>query len=232
MDDISPTMDWSRFNLFLELFNKYELCPLLGVIPDNQYDSLLIDPPNPKFWKLMRELKTKGWRISQHCYQHTIITKNSGILGLNQRSEFAGLSFNEQYRRILAGKKILATEGLETDIWMSPFHSYDAVTLRALKQADFKFVSDGQSIRSYQISGLRMIPCQMESPRLIPFGVITVCIHSNFLSEKYVECLEFFLRRNRKFCVNFSELSRIESNDNLLNFLSEKTMLLLRKLKR
>lgn len=229
MDDISPAMNWSRFNRFVELFNKYELCPLLGLIPDNQYESLFIDPPEQKFWQLMRTLKSQGWSISQHGYQHTIQTDNSGILGINQRSEFAGLSYDEQYRRIIAGKKILAREALETDIWMAPFHSYDAVTLEALKQAGFKFISDGQSLRPYQVQGLKFMPCQMETPRLVPFGVVTVCIHSNFLSKQYFDNLEVFLRKNRKFCVNYFELVRVKPGIIWMNVLSEKAVLLLRE---
>ncbi|MCX7123574.1 MAG: DUF2334 domain-containing protein [Gammaproteobacteria bacterium] len=230
MDDITPGMSWEKFDLLVELFNKHHIKPLLGIVPDNQDASLNIDPPRDNFWERMRDLKKQGWLIAQHGYQHTYLTTNGGILEVNQKSEFAGLSFDEQYQRILKGKEILQQQDLATSIWMAPGHSYDLMTLKALKQLEFACVTDGYSLKPYRCSGLKFIPCQMSLPCLIPFALVTVCIHSNTASSACIQKLDSFLSTNPTNCVDFSEAIAWPSGG-ALNRGFEKIALGLRKLK-
>jgi predicted deacetylase len=232
MDDITPTMHWANFESFVNLFNKYQLRPLLGIVPDNQDSKLNILPIHVDFWEKMRAFKAQGWSIAQHGYQHTYLTKNGGMLNLNAKSEFAGLSFIEQHQRILLGKQILERQGLATNIWMAPGHSYDINTLKALQELGFSYVTDGQSWRSYHQAGLKFIPCQMEQPRRLPFAMITVCIHANTASQNYINRLDSFVQRYRSICINFCDMLIIPSVDFWLNKGSEKIILSLRKLKK
>lgn len=36
MDDITPDMNWDNFLALKALFDKYHICPLIGVVPDNR----------------------------------------------------------------------------------------------------------------------------------------------------------------------------------------------------
>ena len=40
LDDITPDMDWGRFYRAKEIFDRYKICPLIGVVPDNQDGTL------------------------------------------------------------------------------------------------------------------------------------------------------------------------------------------------
>ena len=50
MDDITACMNWKLMDKCEELFDKYKIKPLLGVIPKNQDPSLLAFPKNENFW--------------------------------------------------------------------------------------------------------------------------------------------------------------------------------------
>ena len=40
LDDITPDMDWERFYRFKALLDKYQIRPLIGVVPDNRDENL------------------------------------------------------------------------------------------------------------------------------------------------------------------------------------------------
>lgn len=232
MDDITPTMDWSKFNVFCEIFDRYDLCPLLSVIPDNRDEFLYIEHGNDLFWERIRILKRKGYAIGQHGYQHVYCTSNSGMLGINKYSEFAGLTYEEQYEKIWRGKNILQKQCLDSNIWVAPAHSYDRNTLVALRNNNFEVVSDGCALFPYVKMGLKFVPCQLAVPRfLMKMGVYTVDIHSNFASLDFLHKLEKFICNNRGICINYQEALAIEPYDCVFNSFVERGVLLMKKAK-
>ena len=36
IDDVCPEMDWGKFDRLVNLFKRFEIKPLLAVVPDNQ----------------------------------------------------------------------------------------------------------------------------------------------------------------------------------------------------
>ena len=40
LDDITPDMDWQRFYAFKTLLDKYQVKPLIGIVPDNRDENL------------------------------------------------------------------------------------------------------------------------------------------------------------------------------------------------
>lgn len=231
LDDVVPKMDWQKFDLFRELFNKYKICPLIGVVPDNQDEQLNVGNNNSFFWELLRSLKKDGWLLAQHGYKHVYSTQNSGLLGINAKSEFAGLSYKEQWGKINRGKNILQEQGLVSDIWMAPAHSFDVITLRALVDSGFKFISDGYSLFPYTKNGLKFIPCQFSFPRnLFFYGIGTVCIHPNTASLDYIKKLELFLEYHLDSCVSYSVALDMKVVNNAANMFIERYYLILRKI--
>lgn len=183
MDDICPQMDMDKFMVYKLLFDEYGIKPLLGVVPDNQDDFLKLNDDDPDFWPKIKKLQEDGWTIAQHGYQHVYCSDAEGILTQRKLSEFAGLSYEDQVEKILAGKKILETHELHTDIFMAPGHSFDETTLRALKDCGFKYVTDGKSSLPYMYYGLKFIPCRYGVPLNLP-GINTWCIHANTSTDK------------------------------------------------
>jgi predicted deacetylase len=190
MDDIAPCMDWEQFWKFINLFKEYNVKPLLGIVPDNKDPELAVGMENKDFWEIIRGLKANDIvEIAQHGYMHKVSETNAkGVLGaqygFNSLSEFAGLSYETQYNMIKSGMEILRKAGLSTDIWMAPCHSFDRVTLAALKDLGFKFVTDGIALYPFTEDGLIFIPQQVWKPKHFPFGILTICLHINNADDK------------------------------------------------
>lgn len=211
IDDIAPTMDWGRFESLMNLFIKNSVKPLLGIVPDNRDPNLNRQRANPHFWDEMRTLQQSDLvDIAQHGYQHTLVPRPGAALlrfhcGSRELSEFAGESYHDQVFKISEGKKILHSHGLSTTYWMAPNHSFDQTTLRALSDLGFTAVSDGVSLFPYTACGLVFVPQQTWRPRWMPFGVQTICLHSNTVTPSEVKGLRVFLRRPYAFA-RFSEM--------------------------
>lgn len=212
MDDITPDMDWGQFWRYMGLFEKHGVRPILGVVPDNQDPALSRGKPNKDFWKILRELKEQGMAdIAQHGYRHklhqTALGKYLGITGASKpMSEFAGLPYEVQYERIAAGQRILDNEGLRTDIWMAPCHTFDPVTLKVLRDLGFRRITDGISLYPFRHKGLVFIPQQLWQPRWFPVGILTVCIHSNTCGDALFRQVVSHLESNAEII----SLSRLE----------------------
>ena len=53
-DDIAPNMNWEIMDKCQTLLNKYNIKPLLGVIPKNEDMELLSYPKRDNFWKIVK----------------------------------------------------------------------------------------------------------------------------------------------------------------------------------
>ena len=107
LDDVCPTMNWTNFDELEKLFTKFGVKPIMGIVPDNQDQKLMVQSSRDNFWAKMKELSCNGWVIAQHGYQHVYVNKLGGILNINSKSEFAGLSYEEQMKKIRRGREIL-----------------------------------------------------------------------------------------------------------------------------
>lgn len=227
MDDIHPRMKYDIFQQYRELFDRYHIKPLLGIIPDNQDESLNKGPEISNFWEMIRELKEQGWSVAQHGNTHRYQTGQKGLCSLNARSEFAGLEYQVQLDKVRRGQAILEGHGLKTGIFMAPGHSLDDNTLTALRECGFEYVTDGRSRWPYRYQGLKFIPCRDHQIRNRA-GLITVCIHAHSASQTSIASLDHAISRCRDRIIDFSKaLDLPESNyawariEELLNILYE-----------
>jgi predicted deacetylase len=152
----------------------------MAVVPDNRDPHLMVARPAEDFWERVREWQARGWAIGLHGYHHTYVNREPGILRLNPRSEFAGLSYPEQYRKLSGGLEIFAREGVRADAWIAPAHSFDGVTILALKALGLPIISDGMAFFPYvDPVGVTWVPQQFAGMRSLPWGVWTFCYHIN-----------------------------------------------------
>ena len=186
MDDITPAMDWERFEAFRALLDEYGLKPLIGVVPDNRDENLNRSGEREGFWELVKELQESGWTVALHGYRHVYTEKKGGIFPLNDFSEFAGVSYEKQLKMLERGKQILEGHGIRTDIFMAPAHSYDKNTLAALKQVGFRRITDGFGSRPYQWRGMIFYPIsfRLENSLKKKNGFTTMVVHTNTIDEK------------------------------------------------
>ena len=183
MDDVTPTMNWEKFTALLALFRRFDVKPLLGVVPDNRDPKLQVKPPHRNFWDFIRGLVLRGEvEVAQHGYQHILASRTNqpfinSRFGLRPRSEFAGLPYEEQAAKIRSGRSMLSEQGIHTNVWMAPNHSLDRTTLRALADSGFTALTDGISLFPFKEEGIVCIPQQLWKPIRLPTGIITICLH-------------------------------------------------------
>lgn len=159
-DDICPTMDFGRFHMAMELMDSVGVKPLIGVIPECKDPDLQIEPYHYDFWDFVKSLQSKGYIVAMHGLYHVFDTNCRGMVNEGFKSEFAGHTYEEQYRKIKKGKEILEEHGITTDIFFAPAHSYDKNTIKALADNGFRYMSDGKSSKSYTMYGVKCIPCR------------------------------------------------------------------------
>ena len=162
-DDICPTMNIRQWQRAEEVLRKYNVKPLLGIVPDNVDEELMIDPPMPSYWEYIKRLQKDGYKIAMHGYRHQYDIKHRGIINRGKNSEFAGHPYEIQYEKIKRGKEILLSHGIDTDTFFAPSHSYDLNTLRALAANGFKYMSDGKTRRPIVRKGVLCVPSSFSS---------------------------------------------------------------------
>ena len=179
-DDICPTMNWTEWERADGVMRKYNLKPLIGVIPDSQDPDLMIDSPRADFWDFIKKLQRDGYTVAMHGYHHVFDSNVRGIVNTSPKSEYAGHSYQEQYEKIKKGKDVLLSHGIRTEIFFAPAHSYDENTLRALAANGFKYVSDGKSRKPFFRQGILCIPCRSGGcPKIGKGGYYTAVFHAH-----------------------------------------------------
>lgn len=225
-DDICSTMDFTQFERALILLRKYNIKPLLGVIPNCEDPVLQLSSPKSDFWVWVKELQSEGYSIAMHGYKHVFSNNNRGIVNTRYVSEFAGLSLDDQIKIISKGKDVLSKHGIETDIFFAPAHSYDENTLLALQYCGFKYMSDGKSSLPYEWHGIKCLPARSSGcPSITRSNLYTAIFHAHewSKSEKEQDYLAFvnLLKRYHKNIVTFNEFKNVKSGNFYLERLKE-----------
>lgn len=213
LDDISWDMNYDNFEKGMMLLLKHDIHPIIGVIPQNRDDTLVAfrqesekKISEEEFWPLIRKLQNEnGWEMALHGCYHLYTTSDSGFLQINSRSEFAGLSYDEQCELISRGKSILEKHGIKPITFMAPAHSFDETTIRALRDNGLTSITDGIALFPYVKHECLFVP-QVGSA-FVSFGVgySTVCIHLNEWGGDRFRDFDEFLTKYRGHFMNFSD---------------------------
>ncbi len=188
-DDLCPTMNWVVWDQIETILARYNVSPILAVVPENRDPYLMVAEPNPNFWNRVRDWQSKGWTIGLHGWQHCYTTFDAGLIGIKAHSEFAGLPLEVQEEKIRNGLNVFEAQNVRADIWVAPGHSFDQNTLLALKKNDIHVVSDGYFLKPVNRYGMIWLPQQLWRFRNKPFGIWTVCYHHNAWGQQ--ELAEF-----------------------------------------
>ncbi len=160
------------------------------------------------FWEQVRKWQARGWTIGLHGYQHAYITRDRGIVGIQRRSEFAGLSAKVQEEKLRKAVEIFNHEGIVPEVWIAPGHSFDWNTLDALKKVGISAISDGFALAPHIDSpGMFWIPQQLWKFRWRPFGVWTVCCHHNAWTEPDISQFRLAIGKYRREITDFSAVT-------------------------
>jgi hypothetical protein len=187
-------MNWPIWRMVEKIILDTGVKPILAVVPDNQDETLKVGEDNKNFWYEVRLWQARGWTIGLHGYQHLWTTQDSGLLGVNPFSEFSGLSFVEQQRKLEQALDIFRRQHVTADIWVAPGHSFDETTLKVLNGLGILNVSDGYFLYSHVDSrGMTWIPQQLWRFRRMPLGIWTVCFHINGWTREDVDRFRWHL---------------------------------------
>jgi len=205
VDDVCETMDWDRFLYFKQGLERLKIKAILGVVPNCKDESLSLHEARGDFFDLVRRWRDYGDTIAQHGYEHRYNTSDSGVMKINNFSEFAGLSYQDQFQKLSAGKAIMVNQGIWEPHFMAPGHSFDDVTIDCLVDLGFETITDGYGFYPYKYRGLVFVPQLFSQPIPMPFGVQTIAVHTNYESLERVDNILKFLKIRLDNVISYSD---------------------------
>jgi predicted deacetylase len=221
LDDACPTMNGEKWDRIEQILDRYNIKPIVAVIPNNEDEKQRIDEYDLLFWDKVKKWQQKGWDIALHGYSHVYSTKNGGLVFKTKKnSEFAGIPFDIQEEKIKKGMEIFNQYGIKTRIWVAPSHTFDENTLKALrKHTQIEIISDGITLNPYKKYGFTWIPCNTWKFRYYIYGYWTICVHPNTIAENTLLEMITFIEKHRKNIINVKDIYKINENINLLDHL-------------
>lgn len=220
LDDACLTMPRSIWVEAEAMLDALGIRPLVGVIPDNADPELMIDPPSPTFWDLVRSWQHKGWVIGMHGCRHVFhpVPRHRLLLPFYDKSEFSGLCLSDQAALIARSWAVFERERVRPTVWIAPAHCFDRDTLSAIKQeTQIRIVSDGIALNQYWAHGFHWLPQQLWAPKPRHFGLWTICLHPSNMSPAAIKELGKLLATPyfRKRVTTVSELRLIKRSRSL-----------------
>lgn len=207
MDDITPDMNWERFNRIKDILEAAGIKPLIGVVPYNRDEKLRVDRPEENFAEKLVALERNGWLIALHGYNHVYTSRSKGIFPINEFSEFAGVDYDKQYMMINEGLGMLREWGIHPVIFMAPGHTFDKNTLTALKKNNIYKITDGFGDKPYIRDGITFYPISKRRSDCLSDkeGYNTYVLHTNTMSDKGIDEFEHMLMMHRDKFISYDE---------------------------
>tara|TARA_X000001036_G_scaffold254899_1_gene237271 strand:+ start:96 stop:851 length:756 start_codon:yes stop_codon:yes gene_type:complete len=232
-DDVAENMNWDLMDKCEELFSKYNIKPVVGVIPNNKDKDLLSFPYRKDFWNKVRIWQSKKWVIAIHGYNHLYdnVTNKKDFFKHGGNSEFYGHSLDSQIDKLKKSIEIFKDNKIKVRCFFAPNHTYDKNTFQALKTVGIKEVIDGYGLIPYEYEDIKFIPQLFYRPILLPFGIQSTQIHLNTWTLNDFKNFENFIIKNSKKIINYEyAISRINSNMiyKIINYLTKYILIIKR----
>tara|TARA_B100000427_G_C15435890_1_gene562942 strand:+ start:144 stop:908 length:765 start_codon:yes stop_codon:yes gene_type:complete len=233
LDDIAPNMNWDMMNRTKQLFDKHNVKPIIGVIPKNEDKELIAySKCSFNFWDEIKNLQNKNWEIAMHGYQHLYDkTCKNDYLKHGGNTEFAGLSYEEQFERLRLGLEIFKKNSIKVESFFAPNHTFDQNTIKACKELGFKSIIDGYGIAPYNENGLIFFPQLFYRLYIMPFGFQTIQLHLNYMIDQDFLNLKKFIEKNEKKIITLSQAKSLTRNTffyNITKYLIKRVLILRR----
>ena len=215
LDDIAANMNWTLMEKAENLFDKFSVKPILGVIPNNQDKQLLVYEKKGDFWKKVYNWQKKGWEISMHGSDHVYLkdSQKKDFFNYGGKSEFWDQPLEIQKKKIKDGLKIFKEHHIKCRSFFAPNHSYDHNTFEALKSCGINEVIDGYGLFPYISEDIKFIPQLFYKLINLPIGIQTTQIHLNYWNDNDFENFEKFLEKNKESIITYDQaISNIKYN--------------------
>ena len=226
LDDANPYMKKENWDKIENLLDKYQVKPIVAVIPNNKDKTVMFEEFENDFWNRIKRYMAKGWKIGLHGHEHVMHKSSNSVIPINDYSEFSGLPYDVQYSKLKEAKRIFEENGIYTDLWIAPAHGFDYNTLRALQELGINYISDGFAFYPFFEHGFIWIPQQLWRYRWMPFGVWTICLHPNVMTEEELRKFSLFLEKHHSKIIDFETVTKMRiKRRNLLGKIIEKAYL-------
>ena len=234
-DDVAENMNWPLMNKCEVLFDKLNIKPVMGVIPNNEDKDLLIYPKKENFWDIVKNWQSKGWEIAMHGYNHIYDkeTNRKDFFEYGGRSEFFGHTLDVQLKKVKKGLEIFKKNNISVRTFFSPNHTYDLNTFEALKLSGINQVIDGYGLKPYLENNIKFIRQLFYKPIFLPLGLQTTQIHLNYWTEKDLDNFLNIISKNYKKIISYEEALKLLSNktaDKLISKFIRKALIIKRKI--
>ena len=222
-DDIAENMNWKLMDKCESLFEKYNIRPVIGVIPYNKDKELLSYPKRENFWEIVKSWQSKKWEIAMHGYTHIYdtTTNKKDYFNYGGKSEFFGHSIDDQVNKVKEGLKIFDSNQIKIRVFYAPNHTYDENTFEALKICGINQVIDGYGFMPYEENKIKFIPQLFYKLISLPYGVQTTQIHLNYWNDTDYKKFEEFIKKNLEKIISYDQaLSKVNNGyyNKFLNF--------------
>lgn len=210
LDDACPTMDAKKWQRIEEILDSCKVRPMVGVIPANKDSKQQIDDADTEFWTKVKNWEKKGWAIALHGYDHCFIS-DAGMTCLNPlwaRSEFSGVSLEQQKEKIRSGVAEFRVHGIDPKYFFAPAHTFDENTLMALREeSNIRIISDTIANKPYCRGDFVFIPqIGGHCAEVKLSGIWTFCLHPSAMTEENFVATEKFLNCHKDEMMGFNEL--------------------------
>lgn len=229
LDDACPNMDIDKWERIETIFDKYNIKPIVGIIPNCKDKEFEKYSTINNFWEdIAINYQKKGWIISQHGNNHN--------LSKTIRTEFEGKTYDSQLNILNDGFNTLKKHGIKPICFFAPNHTFDKNTILACKNSNnYKFISDGYAFYPFSIDNMLFFPSVFDTPHCIcPFGIWTFVYHPNNMEESdFIYLEKFIIKHQKKFDVNIESLIKSFSNRkrNIFDFMLEKIIFVFRRVR-
>lgn len=208
LDDACEHWNKENWHRMHDLLTKYRVKPIIAIIPKVEDPKLLEYPIDSDYSVTVHQWINEGWIPALHGFNHILHASKGGLNPVNNRSEFVGLSLDEQVYKIKNGLMILREKSINPKIFIAPAHTFDKNTLLALKQeTEIRVISDTIADDVYWDSDFYYIPQQSGRVRLINSKIVTFCYHPNIVREDQFDVLDSFLNEHSKEFVDFENIN-------------------------
>ena len=237
IDDVAHNVDKKKYELIFKMVIKYNIPTILGIIPCNMDKKIICDKEDQQLgWDAIKEMAMlSNTVVAIHGYKHIQHQYKNSYIANSSKSEFSGLSFEDQFVKLKKGYDILIKKGIFPEMFMAPSHGFDFNTLDACRRLGIKKVTDGYGTHVYKEVGVTMYPQMLESPLYFVKDFQTICVHPLTIRNKKIQSLSRLFEKQYK----DSKISLVEFlNDRCLakrpfsSIIYEKMINLYRKLNR
>jgi predicted deacetylase len=208
-DDIAENMNWETFNIIENTLKELDIKPVLGVIPLNKDPELLkYKKIEGNFWDKIRKWNDDGWEIAMHGTHHLydkFIKTRIDYLNHGGNSEFCGHSLEVQNSKIKKGIEKFRDEKIIIRCFFAPNHTFDMNTLIALRNLGVNQILDGYGIMPYEENKITFIPQLFYKNYVLPFGIQTLQIHSNYFDRNELKKFINFLKLNKREIISYND---------------------------